>query len=248
MKNIQLEICADSIESALTAQNGGAQRIEFCDNLLDGGTTPSFAQLEMARKLLKTTKLYVLVRPRGGDFLYSDVEFDIMKLDIHCCGKLGCDGVVIGMLTADGHIDTDSCAELVAIARHYGMGVTFHRAFDRCCDLQQGLEDVIGLGCERILTSGGCNTAQEGVAIIKKLVEQAAGRISIMPGSGVTPENARTILETTGAYEIHGTFRSRYPSKMIYRNTQLGNPDNEYMLQYTDSEKVKKVMQVINAK
>jgi len=245
MKKFNLEICADSIASALTAQSAGAQRIEFCDALSEGGATPSFAQLEMARKLLKTIQLYVLIRPRGGDFLYSDVEFDIMKLDVHCCGKLGCDGVVIGMLTADGNIDVESCAELVAIARQYKMGVTFHRAFDRCRDLPQGLEDIIGLGCERILTSGGYNTAEEGIPVLKKLVEQAAGRISIMPGAGVTPENVKTIIENTGVHEIHGTFRSRFPGQMLYRNPLLSNPDSEYTLQYTDIDKVKKALEVI---
>ena len=207
MDSIKVEVCADSIDSALTAQSIGACRVEYCNNLSEGGTTPSIAQIEIARKLLHI-KLYVLIRPRGGDFLYNDLEFEVMKSDIRHCGKVGCDGVVIGMLHADGSIDKNRCKELIDIAHSYSMGVTFHRAFDRCRDLFEGMEDIIEMGCERILTSGGKNTAPEGVSIIRQLVQQAGKRIIIMPGAGVTPENAADIIKHTGSTELHGTFKS----------------------------------------
>ncbi|MGZ3873215.1 MAG: copper homeostasis protein CutC, partial [Mucilaginibacter sp.] len=135
---VSLEVCANSVTSALAAQVGGAVRVELCDNLLEGGTTPSCGEILMARKLLHI-KLYVLIRPRGGDFLYTDVEFDVMMADIRHCIEAGCDGIVIGMLNADGTVDKARCAEMVALAKQWGLGVTFHRAFDMCADLFQAL-------------------------------------------------------------------------------------------------------------
>jgi len=232
-----IEVCVDSIESAIIAQNAGAERVEFCTNLAEGGTTPSFGLLSVARDVL-SIKLYVLVRPRGGDFLYSDLEFEVMKSDIHQCGKMGCDGVVIGMLNSDGTVDVPRCRELVDIAKQYSMGVTFHRAFDHCVDMFQSLEDVINLGCERILTSGGNKTAIESLPILAELIEKASHRISIMPGSGVTPENIFEILEKTGANEIHGTFRSLHKSEMQYKNPVF---INEYNYWLTDIKKCKQI-------
>jgi copper homeostasis protein len=237
--HILLEVCADSVCNALIAQSAGAQRIEFCVNLSEGGVTPSSAQIKIARENLKI-KLYVLIRPRGGDFLYNDLEFEIMKSDIHFCGETGCDGVVIGMLNPDGTIDKQRNKALVEIAHRYGMGLTFHRAFDRSNNLFQAMEDIIGLGCERILTSGGYDTAIEGANIIRLLIEKAAGRIIIMPGSGITPENVSELIRQTGTKEIHGTFRSRRTSAMQYRNTLLSRQEEEYELLTTDSEKVRK--------
>ena len=155
----RVEVCAETVESALTAERGGAYRVEFCDNLAEGGTTPSPGQIVEARKRL-SIKLYPIIRPRGGDFLYTNIEFEIMRRDVEFCGRAGCDGVVIGMLRADGSVDMERCRELVAIARGFGMGVTFHRAFDVAADRQQALEDIISLGCERVLTSGGAATAR----------------------------------------------------------------------------------------
>ncbi|MDR2907803.1 MAG: copper homeostasis protein CutC [Bacteroidales bacterium] len=236
-----VEVCVDSINSALIAQSQGAYRVEFCDNLSEGGTTPSFGMLEIARQKL-TLKLYVLIRPRGGDFLYDDLEFEVMTSDIHYCGKIGCDGVVIGMLNADGTIDTVRCAELIRIAKSYNMGVTFHRAFDRCKDMQASLETIIDLGCERVLTSGGQLTAFDGIPALRKLIEQAAGRITIMPGAGVTPENAAEILNETGATEIHGTLRTRQYSAMTYKHPVLNNPEQELGLWVADAEKIKQII------
>jgi copper homeostasis protein len=241
-KNKQiLEVCVDSVDNALAAQSAGAYRIEFCANLPEGGTTPSSAHIEIARKRLHI-KLYVIIRPRGGDFLYNDMEFEIMKSDIHFCGKTGCDGVVIGMLHRDGTIDKERNSELIQIAHQYAMGVTFHRAFDRSADLFSAMETIIELGCERILTSGGYDTAIEGAEIIQQLIEKANGRIIIMPGSGITPENIEGLIEKTGAKELHGTFRSRFPSQMQYRNIKLSRQDEEYELLLTDKEKIERVV------
>ena len=237
-----LEVCVDSVGNALTAQSAGAYRVEFCANLPEGGTTPSPAQIEIARKQLQI-KLYVIIRPRGGDFFYNETEFEIMKSDIHFCGKTGCDGVVIGMLHLDGTIDKERNGELVRIAQQYGMGVTFHRAFDRSADLFEAMETVIELGCERILSSGGYDTAIEGADVIRRLIEKAGERIIIMPGAGITPENACGLIQATGAKELHGTFRSRFPSPMQYRNEKLRRPDEEYELLLTDAEKIKSILQ-----
>jgi copper homeostasis protein len=239
-----VEVCADSVSSALAAQSAGAHRIEFCANLPEGGTTPSPAQIRIARELLDI-KLYVLIRPRGGDFLYDDTEFETMKSDIHYCGENGCDGVVIGMLFPDGKVDKERTGELIRIARHYSMGVTFHRAFDRSADLFQSLENIIDLGCERILTSGGYDTAVEGAEMIRRLIEQANDRIVIMPGAGITPENACALIQKTGLKEIHGTFRSPYPSKMQYKNTKLSRQEEEYSILSADTEQIKKIVSII---
>ncbi|MDR0415288.1 MAG: copper homeostasis protein CutC [Prevotellaceae bacterium] len=240
-----LEVCADSVSGAQAAQAAGAGRIEFCVGLPEGGVTPSMAQIRAARKILHIP-LYVLIRPRGGDFLYSDEEHEIMLSDVDFCGQAGCDGVVVGMLHPDGTVDAQRCRALVDAAHRHGMGVTFHRAFDRSNDLFRAMEAVIGLGCERILTSGGCDTAVEGAAAIRQLVEKAAGRIAIMPGSGVTPENAAALARATGARELHGTFRSRMESRMQHRNAQLSRQHEEYGLLTTDAEKIKKVLKSIN--
>jgi copper homeostasis protein len=243
--HLLLEVCADSLENALIAQSAGAQRIEFCASLPEGGTTPSPAQIRIARERLQI-KLYVLIRPRGGDFLYNEREFDIIRSDIHFCGQTGCDGVVIGILRPDGTVDTERCRELVQTAVSYGMGVTFHRAFDRSNDLFQALEDIIELGCERILTSGGYDTAIEGMNIIRQLIEKAGERIVIMPGSGITPGNADELIRITGLKELHGTFRSRFSSRMQYKNTNLSHPEEEYELFQTDAEKVRSVLKIVN--
>jgi copper homeostasis protein len=236
-----LEVCTDSVSGALMAQATGAQRIEFCNNLTEGGTTPSAAQIEAARKGLYIP-LYVLIRPRGGDFLYTNLEFEIMQADVRFCGETGCDGVVVGMLRADGTVDAERCRALVDAARQYGMGVTFHRAFDRSSDLFQAMEAVIALGCDRILTSGGRDTAVEGARRIGQLMEKAGNRIVIMPGAGITPDNAAALIRQTGLREMHGTFRSRQASAMQYRNTHLSRHDDEYSLLLPDAEKIKAVL------
>lgn len=218
MEKITLEICAASVASCIAAQDGGADRIELCDNLLEGGTTPSYATIALAREKVNIA-LYPIIRPRGGDFLYDDLEFEIMKKDIRLCKQLGCDGVVIGLLTADGKIDLPRTKELVELA--WPIGVTFHRAFDMTDDAFQALEDVIETGCERILTSGQRNTAIEGASLIAELVNKAEGRIIIMAGSGVRANNVADLVNTAHAKEYHTTAKAYIDSHMQYRNPNV---------------------------
>lgn len=243
---IVLEVCASSVQSAVEGQKGGAVRVELCDNLVEGGTTPALSQIEKSRDLLDI-QLNILIRPRGGDFLYNDLEFELMKMDIHHCGKAQCDGVVIGMLNADGSVDMQRNAELISIARQYRMSVTFHRAFDRCPDLFKSLEDIIELGCDRILTSGGEKTAIEGKNIIKKLIEKSQDRIIIMPGGGITEDNISELVKATNLKEFHGSFRSKYISEMEYISDRLGDKEQEYSLLQTDALKVKKAIERANS-
>lgn len=244
MKKV-LENCSNSVQSSIEAQKGGAIRVELCDNLAEGGTTPSLSQIQLTRENIDI-QLNVIIRPRGGDFLYSDLEFESMKQDIHHCGKSKCDGVVIGILNADGTVDIERNKILVNIAREYNMSVTFHRAFDRCADLFKSLEDIINLGCDRILTSGGRKTALEGKEVIKKLIEQANGRIIIMPGSGINENNIAELVEATGLIEFHGSFRSRYNGKMQYQTELLDSYDEEYTILQTDAQKVKLAIENAN--
>ena len=247
--NITLEVCANSASSALAAQEGGAVRVELCENLNEGGTTPSYGDILMTRKLLHI-KLYVLIRPRGGDFLYNDLEFKIMCADVNNCVDAGCDGIVIGLLNADGTIDKKRCAELIKPARQLGVGVTFHRAFDMCADMYQALEDIIDLGCERILTSGGKSTAMEGAATIAHLVEKAAGRIIIMPGSGVNESNAADLVHFTGVTQIHSSARVKVQSKMQFKNDHILMGDgltDEYSCDISDAARVANIIQIANS-
>ena len=210
-----LETIAFNIESCRIAEASGAGRIELCDNPGEGGTTPSYGFIKAARKIL-SIQLYPIIRTRGGDFLYSDEEFAIMKADVQLCKDLGCDGVVIGMLKDDASVDKKRAAVLVNMA--YPMGVTFHRAFDRVSDPQKALEDIIEIGCERILTSGFHPGAMEGAENLRKLVDQAAQRIIIMPGSGVRSGNIASLAQATGAVEFHSSARKMSESKMKSRN------------------------------
>lgn len=240
MEKITLEICAASLASCVAAAEGGADRIELCDNLLEGGTTPSYATIALAREKVKIA-LYPIIRPRGGDFLYDDLEFAIMQKDIQLCKELGCDGVVTGLLTADGKVDKPRTRTLVELA--WPMGVTFHRAFDMTDDAFEALEDVIETGCERILTSGQRNTAPEGAPLIAQLVEKAAGRIAIMAGSGVRANNVGALVTATRAQEYHTTAKDYIESRMQFRNPNVsmgGIPGvPEYGIAVTQAEQVK---------
>ncbi|MBL0201135.1 MAG: copper homeostasis protein CutC [Chitinophagaceae bacterium] len=211
----RLEVIGFTIESCILAQAAGAHRIELCDNPGEGGTTPSYGFIKAARENLRI-ELYPIIRPRGGDFFYSDAEFDVMKVDVKLCKELGCDGVVIGMLNADGTVDKKRCKELVEIA--YPLGVTFHRAFDRVSDAAQALEDVIEIGCERILTSGLVPNALNGAETLAALIKQADERIIIMPGSGIRAGNIIELAQKTGAVEFHTSARMNIDSKMNYTN------------------------------
>ncbi|MBE7178202.1 MAG: copper homeostasis protein CutC [Mucilaginibacter polytrichastri] len=239
-----LEVCANNYTSAFAAQNGGANRVEFCENLADGGTTPSYGQIALAKKNL-TIKIYPIIRPRGGNFLYSEEEFEIMKTDIEQFKNLGCDGIVFGILTADGHIDTARCREL--LERAAPLPATFHRAFDVCADPMQALEDIIRLGFERILTSGQKPTAIEGIDLIKSLVKKAAGRIAIMAGSGVNEQNVQQLIRETGVQEVHSTAKAVVPGGM-----QFHHPDVSFSahpregVEYSDENRVRKLVELIS--
>ena len=237
-----LEICAGSVTSCLAAQEGGASRVEFCDNLLEGGTTPSYGAIASARERLQIA-LNVIIRPRGGDFLYSDIEFDVMERDILACKKLGVDGVVIGLLTADGDIDVIRTRALVALATP--MQVTFHRAFDVARDPFKALEDVISTGCNRLLTSGQEANALDGAALISKLRVAAGERLVVMPGAGVRLNNIAQLVAETGCIEFHTSGRAPFASGMRYRNerVKMGGPgQDEYALVETSAELVKQIV------
>jgi copper homeostasis protein len=215
-----LEIAANSVASALAAQQGGANRVELCTALELGGLTPSHAQIALARDHLRIP-LYVLIRPRAGDFLYTDLECETMQRDIESCVSLGCDGVVLGVLDADAQVDSARCRALVAAAGT--LGVTFHRAFDLSRDPAQALEDIVALGCERILTSGTCASAPDGAGLIRDLVRQAAGRIAVMPGAGINAQNIAALAQATGAREFHASAKQRQPSGMRHKRPALGD-------------------------
>lgn len=234
--NFKLEVIGFTIEGCILAQSAGAHRIELCDNPGEGGTTPSYGFIEAARKKLNIS-LFPIIRPRGGDFFYSDEEFEIMKADVKLCRQLGCDGVVIGMLNADGTVDKKRNAALVALA--YPLGVTFHRAFDRTADAANALEDIIEIGCERILTSGQRPNAMDGADLIAQLVKQADGRIIIMPGSGVRSGNIIELAKKTGATEFHTSARININGGMSYSNPAM----NENLRSVTvDTDEVKMII------
>lgn len=246
--SILLEVCANSVTSALAAQDGGALRVELCQNLYEGGTTPSYGEILMARKLLQI-RLNVLIRPRGGDTLYTDLEFEVMHTDVKQCIETGCDGIVIGMLKPDGTVDKERCEPLVRLAKKFGLSATFHRVFDLSANLSQALEDIIELGCDRILTSGGRSTAMEGAGIIARLIKQAAGRIIIMPGCGIEETNVADLVRFTGATEVHASARKRFDSQMAFRNGHIvmGQNFDEYSLDLTDKNRVKQIITNANS-
>lgn len=219
-EEFKFEICANSVESCLAAQEGGADRVELCAGIPEGGTTPSYGEIKLARKLLTKTKLHVIIRPRGGDFLYTPLELERMEEDIRICRELGVDGVVFGCLTEEGEIDREANRRLVELARP--MSVTFHRAFDRTADPMKALEDIISLGCNRILTSGQQPKAIDGINLLaqleKKLKEYPLPPIQLLAGSGVNEENIRQIFDATGIHEYHFSARVNVVSKMKHYN------------------------------
>jgi copper homeostasis protein len=214
---MRIEICVDSLEGVIAAQSGGADRVELCDNLMEGGTTPSAGCIKLARKHLKIG-LQVIIRPRGGDFLYHPLEKEVIREDIRLAKDLGADGIVTGCLTASGDIDLEATREFIELARP--LNFTFHRAFDMCRDARSALEELINLGADRVLTSGQEGSCVEGLELIAELQQLAAGRIIIMPGGGITLRNARRIVETTRVSEIHLSARKQIESGMEFRNTR----------------------------
>lgn len=241
---MEIEVCAYSLESCLAAQEAGADRVELCAAMYDGGTTPSPGTIRLARELLNIG-LYVMIRPRGGDFLYTELEYRQMKTDLLFAKSCGADGVVIGLLDENGRVDIARTRELVELAAP--MKVTFHRAFDMTVDYHRALEDVIRAGCYRILTSGQRNTAVEGMEVLRELVRENAGRIRIMAGSGVGSSNALS-LAATGIDALHLSGKNSRDSRMKYRNPAVfmgGVPGiPEYEIVYSDREKIAGVVEL----
>ncbi len=243
-----IEVVCYSVESAIAAQRGGADRVELCANLTEGGTTPSSGTIETARKHL-TIGLFVMIRPRGGDFLYSDAEFEIMKRDVEHCKRAGVDGIVLGMLNTDGSVDKPQCRDLIQLSTP--LHATFHRAFDMARDPVEALEDIIECGFGRILTSGQERTAQDGASLIARLIDVAAGRIIIMPGCGIRKDNIRDVFDRTGAQEFHISALKAAASLMCHRNPKVGigstETASEYELLQTDETLVREMIQLFRA-
>lgn len=244
MNHYQFEVCANSVESCLAAQAGGADRVELCAGIPEGGTTPSYGDIATARELLTHTRLHVIIRPRGGDFLYTPLEQRIMLKDIENARRLGADGVVFGCLTPEGDIDIALMKQLLEAAQ--GMSVTFHRAFDVCRQPKQALETLIQLGCHRILTSGAQPTAEQGIPLLKELQSQADGRIILLAGCGVNENNIARIASETGIREFHFSAREQLTSGMQFRNEAVSMGGtvciDEYSRPVTTAERVRKTI------
>jgi len=217
-KQIVVEVCVDSVASAVAAERGGAQRVELCSDLLEGGVTPSIGLLGVVRSRVSIA-VHVIIRPRPGDFFYSDEEFECMRRDIEIAKVNGADGVVLGILQADANVDVGRTRQLVELARP--LSVTFHRAFDMSADLFRALEDVCATGAERLLTSGGEQECLQGLETVARLVQAARDRITIMAGGRIGIHNARTIIEKTGVTEIHVGLATPASSPMQHRNARL---------------------------
>jgi copper homeostasis protein len=243
-----IEIVVYNIESALKAQEGGADRIELCDNPGEGGTTPSYGTIELVRQNV-SLDVYVMIRPRGGDFLYNNYEFHSMKRDIAQCQRLSVDGIVLGILNPDGTIDKKRCRELIEKARP--LKVTCHRAFDMTRDPLEALEDCIEVGFDRILTAGQQAQASHGADLIGELIRRASGRIAIMPGSGVNESTVVDIVKKSKATEIHFSATTFRESGMSYRNQRIAgmgsDEGSEFTLRTVDPERVKKMRALAEA-
>ena len=213
--NKKIEICVDSVESCINAEKGGADRLELCGNMFEGGTTPSYGVLELSREKINIP-IYAMVRPRGGDFCYNDIEFEIMKREIKLMKELKIDGIVFGIL---GKVDKERCCKLLDL---WGSNkATFHRAVDVSCNLNEACEDIISLGFERILTSGGEANVMSGIIKLKELVEKYNNKIIIMPRSVINERNIEYINDTVNANEYHMTANKTVESVMQYRNENV---------------------------
>jgi copper homeostasis protein len=246
--HVLIEACVDSVESAIAAEQGGAGRIELCANLIEGGTTPSDGALGLCRERV-AIPIRVLIRPRGGDFLYSRTDFETMRRDVLRAKELGADGVVIGLLRPDGALDLERTRELIDAARP--MGVTFHRAFDVCRDPTEALEQLVQLGVDRLLTSGQAAGAPEGIATIARLVQRAAGRIGILPGGGIDESNVVDVVRGTGVEEVHLRGTAEIESQMTFRasHVEIGNPapPNDYVREVTNPDVIRTIRELLRA-
>lgn len=230
-----LEICVFNMATAIAAEKAGADRLELCENYANGGTTPSYGYLKTVREKIQIP-VFPMIRPRGGDYFHTGDEIGIIRKDILLCRELGFEGVVLGLLNPDGTIDRDNTARLVEAA--YPLEVTFHRAFDRCKDPFEALETIIGCGCNRILTSGQEPKVTKGLSMVKQLVDQADGRIIIMPGSGLNSSNVANIIATAGVTEVHTSARIRVPSATQYRNEKI---PEDFDLDFVDAAEIGKI-------
>ncbi len=235
-----LEICVDNIEAAFAAEAAGADRIELCTNLNEGGITPSFAYIEYAVQNL-TIPVFPIIRPRGGNFLYTNAEYEIMRKDVLQCKLIGCKGVVFGLLNIDGTIDVERTKMLVQDAGK--MEVTFHRAFDSTNNIVLALKDVISTGCKRILTSGLYKNVDDGLQNIQELVSLANDRIIIMPGSGVRSTNIEKLVSATNAIEFHSSAKKMKTGEMNYINPNFSKEENNY--QFVDEIEIRKIKENI---
>jgi copper homeostasis protein len=236
-----LEIAVNHLTAALEAQTAGAGRIELCDNLREGGTTPAYGYLVKAREMLHIP-VYPIIRPRGGNFVYTDDEFECIKKDILLCKKIGYDGVVIGFLLVTGEVDKKRTALVAELA--WPMGVTFHRAFDRTPEPYAALETIIECGCERVLTSGQVPAAPDGATLIKKLIEAAGERTIIMPGSGVRSANLQQLINDTGATEYHSSAKKTIQANDVYAHPGFPTNDGEY--DTVDAAEIQAMKQILN--
>ncbi|HCT23309.1 MAG TPA: copper homeostasis protein CutC [Chitinophagaceae bacterium] len=237
--SLPLEICVFNTATAIAAAAAGADRIELCENYANGGTTPSYGYLRTAREKV-SIPIFPMIRPRGGDYYHRPEEIEIIKKDILLCKELGFEGVVIGLLNIDGTIDKDNTARLVEVA--YPLDVTFHRAFDRCKDPLEALETIIACGCTRILTSGQQPKAPDGKELIKTLVDQADGRIIIMPGSGINSSNVAMMREFTGATEFHTSARILKDSPSTFMNPAM---PEDFRQDFTDTVEIQRIKQLL---
>ena len=238
--DFRFEVCANGVESCLATQRGGADRVELCAGIPEGGTTPSIGEIRVARRYLTQTRLHVIIRPRGGDFLYTPLELERMVADIDAAREAGADGVVFGCLQSDGTLDMAANRLLMDHAK--GLSVTFHRAFDRCAHPTEALEQLIDLGIDRVLTSGQQPQALQGAPLLRQLHAQAAGRIILLAGCGVNESNIRQLYQLTGITEFHFSARETFKSKMQYSNPDvfMGDPNaDEDSLMYTTEERVR---------
>ncbi|MDD1784212.1 copper homeostasis protein CutC [Enterovibrio sp. ZSDZ35] len=239
--SVLVEVCIDSLESLPIAQAAGAGRIELCSSLATGGLTASAGYMKQAARI-SGIPVYGIIRPREGDFLYSSDDIEIMLADIHMARSAGLHGVVIGALNADGTIAQDAVSEMFKAAGD--LGVTFHRAIDHCSAPFDALEFLMTHGAERVLTSGLAKSAALGIDTLKEMVAFTQGRLSIMPGAGVSPDNAKLIIESTGAHEIHLSGKTTRASLMNYRNEKatMGNSDSDFDITVTNPDIIQRTI------
>lgn len=242
---IKLEICTSSLESVFAAEAGGAERIELCCALEKGGITPPLSWAEIALQKTSLT-VFILIRPRSGDFLYSEIEFLSMKRDIIHFGEIGCHGVVFGILNKDGKVDIERNIELLELAKKYNMECTFHRAIDRTENIFDAMEDIINIGFDRILTSGGKDKAMNAKENLQKMIIQANNKIIILPGGGINENNILDLATNLDTKEFHGSFSESIESNMIYKKSDIDTIENDYSTSISSIEKIKRTKNILN--